>query len=142
MRLKYLKLVTDWPGRIYLPRNKQLIKEIKNIKKKYQNDCDEIEVLFEMFEEAGWILSSKKFNDEKGGYFAFKPEHYRIYGLVYKVTGGCIFVITEIFRKQNKPKEHNAAVKVSKERMRHYEEDIKRIEQYQKENPPHNPKNN
>lgn len=142
MKLEKLKLVTDWPGRIYLPRNKRLIKDVKKFSKSHRADCDTIEILFTIFSEAGWIKSSHKFNDENGGFYSFKTDKLRVYGRVFRVTGGSIFVITEVFIKQGKSKEHKLAIDISKERMREYEKDINRIQNYQKENPPHNPKNN
>jgi len=108
----------------------------------HPKDCGLVENLFEIFHETGWIYNHTQFKNEKDGFYAFKTGKLRIYGIVFKLDDGNVFVITEIFLKQGKPKEHNRAVETSLERMRTYESDLRKIRSYQKKDQQINPKDN
>lgn len=132
MILKKLKLVSDGEGKIFLPRNKAIIKEIRHHQNRYRTDCSDIEDHFELFKDAGWIRNVKVFNSEGGDYYAFKTKNLRVYGLVLKSTTYNVFIISKIFIKQGKSKEHNQAINSSKDRIIDYEDDINAIREDQK----------
>ncbi|MCA0388526.1 MAG: hypothetical protein LCH52_08525 [Bacteroidetes bacterium] len=127
MELNNFKLLTDGIGLIYLPDNSSLVHDYEKHVTNNMAEGSEMRILFEKFQDEGWIHSYKKFNDEKEGFFSFKTKNIRVYGLLIKGTNKNYFIISEVFIKQNKPKEHNNAIKNSKKRLQNYEYNIQRI---------------
>lgn len=131
MLLNNFNLLTDGIGLVYLPDNSALMREYRKLIQENDSEGREILMLFDQFSEAGWIESYKKFNSEGEGFYAFKTKKIRVYGLCIKSQKHNFFIISYIFIKQNKAKEHNQAIEVSKKRLKEYESNIQRIHDYQ-----------
>lgn len=127
MILNNFELLTDGVGLIYLPDNSSLLREFRNLVTNNSAEGKEILLLFEQFQDAGWIESYKKFNPEGDGFYAFKTKNIRVYGLFVKGSKNNYFVISSVFIKQNKKKEHNHAIQKSIKRLKYYEANLQRI---------------